>query len=282
MLLNNLLAGNIDWQGLLDSVINWLSTSGVKLILGLVLVFILCKIVNSLAKRIKKNMEKKNVEKTVVSVTYKVVRTGLKFIIWMCFIGFLGFDLTSIGALIASAGVAVGLALQGSLANLAGGILLILLRPIRIGDYVEAQGVSGTVEEITIFYTYLVTPDNKVIMVPNGALLNGNITNYSKKPTRRVDFAFDISYSADHDKAIKVISELFANNELIFKDPAPFVRLSAHKDSSIQITARAWVNAGDYWTVFFDIQEQVKKRFDEEKIEIPYPQIDVHIDNINK
>ena len=279
LLLSTETTSSFDWNTLWQNALDWISTSGVKLLLALVGVLVLCKIINVLAKKVKNSMEKKNADKTITNVVYNVIKKGLKILLFIGLIGFLGFDTTSVGAAIASVGVAIGLAFQGALSNLAGGLLIILLRPIGIGDYIEGQGVSGTVEDISIFYTYLVTPDNKVIMVPNGTLLNGNITNYSKKPTRRVDMTFDISYNADHEKAIAIISELFANNELVLKDPAPFVKLTAHKDSSIQITARAWANAGDYWTIFFFMQEQVKKRFDEEKIEIPYPQIDVHIDN---
>ncbi|PWM74487.1 MAG: mechanosensitive ion channel protein MscS [Bacillota bacterium] len=268
----------MDFEQILQSILQWLSTSGVKLVLGLIAFVIACKIVNALSKRVKKQMEKKNTEKTIVSVTYKVMRTGLKLLLFVLLLGFWGIDTAGIGAVIASAGVAVGLAMQGSLSNLAGGILIVILRPFRLGDYIEAQGEGGTVEEISIFYTYLVSPDNKTIMIPNGSLLNGNITNYSKKSVRRVDLLYSVSYGEDFERAKAAILDVISKNEMIMQDPAPFVRVKTHGASSIDIVTRVWVNSGDYWSVYFQMQEDVKKRFDEEGISIPYPQLDVHLD----
>ena len=202
----------MDFNQILQDILQWLSTSGVKLVLGLVVFVIACKIVNSFTKRLKKRMEKKNVEKTVVSVTYKVLRTGLKLLLFVLLLGFWGIDTSGIGALIASAGVAIGLAMQGSLSNLAGGILIVVLRPFRLGDYIEAQGEEGTVEEISIFCTYLVTPDNKTIMIPNGSLLNGNITNYSTKSVRRVDLLYSVSYGEDFERAKAAILDVISKN----------------------------------------------------------------------
>ena len=275
-------AFNMDFNQILQDILNWLSTSGVKLVLGLIAFVIVCKIINSLTKRIKRRMEKKNVEKTIISVTYKVLRTVLKLIAFIVLLGFWGIDTSGIGALIASAGVAIGLAMQGSLSNLAGGILIVVLRPFKLGDYIEAQGEEGTVEEISIFYTYLVSPDNKTIMIPNGSLLNGNIINYSTKSLRRVDLLYSIGYDEDFERAKAVILDVISKNEMILKDPSPLVRVKNHAASSIDIVTRVWVESGDYWSVFFQMQEDVKKRFDEEGISIPYPQLDVHLDKIEK
>ena len=172
--------------------------------------------------------------------------------------------------------------MQGSLSNLAGGILIVVLRPFKLGDYIEAQGEEGTVEEISIFYTYLVSPDNKTIMIPNGSLLNGNIINYSTKSLRRVDLLYSIGYDEDFERAKAVILDVISKNEMILKDPSPLVRVKNHAASSIDIVTRVWVESGDYWSVFFQMQEDVKKRFDEEGISIPYPQLDVHLDKIEK
>ena len=272
----------MDFNQILQDILQWLSTSSVKLVLGLVVFVIACKIVNSFTKRLKKRMEKKNVEKTVVSVTYKVLRTGLKLLLSVLLLGFWGIDTSGIGALIASAGVAIGLAMQGSLSNLAGGILIVVLRPFRLGDYIEAQGEEGTVEEISIFYTYLVTPDNKAIMIPNGSLLNGNITNYSTKSVRRVDLLYSVSYGEDFERAKAAILDVISKNEMILKEPAPLVRVKTHGASSIDIVTRVWVESGDYWSVYFQMQEDVKKRFDADGISIPFPQLDVHLDNAEK
>lgn len=272
----------MDFNQILQNILQWLSTSGVKLVLGLIVFAIACKLVNGLSKRVKKRMEKKNTEKTIVSVTYKVMRTGLKLLLFVLLLGFWGIDTAGIGAVIASAGVAVGLAMQGSLSNLAGGILIVLLRPFRLGDYIAAQDEEGTVEEISIFYTYLVSPDNKTIMIPNGSLLNGNITNYSKKSMRRVDLLYSVSYGEDFERAKAVILDVISKNDMILKDPGPTVRVKTHNTSSIDIVTRVWANSGDYWSVYFQMQEDVKKRFDAEGIEIPFPQIDVHLGKTEK
>lgn len=272
----------MDFNQIWQEIVGWLSTSGVKLVIGLIAFFIVCKLVNGLSKRIKKRMEKKGVEKTIVVVTYKILRVGLKALVFILLLGFWGIDTAGIGAAIASVGVAVGLAMQGSLSNLAGGILIIILHPFRLGDYIEAQGEEGTVEEISIFYTYLASPDNKTIMIPNGTLLNGNIVNYSKKNLRRVDLLYSVSYAQDFEKAKAVILDVIKNNEMILTDPEPLVRVKTHNASSIDIVTRVWANSGDYWSVYFQMQEDVKKRFDAEGIEIPYPQLDVHLDQLEK
>ena len=203
----------------------------------------------------------------------------MKIVVAVCLVEYIGIDTGAITALITSMGVCVGLAVNGALANLAGGVMLILTRPFRIDDYIEAQGYAGTVEDIHITNTRVRTPDNKVVYIPNGALSSGSILNYSVKDTRRVDFVFSIAYSADFEKARKAILGICESHELVLKDPAPFIRMSEHAASSINITTRVWVNSADYWTVKFDITEAVKAKFDEEGIEIPFNQVDVHIKN---
>ena len=172
-----------------------------------------------------------------------------------------------------------GLALNGALSNLAGGVLIILTRPFRVDDFIDAQGYSGTVEDIHITCTKLRTPDNKVVYVPNGALSSGTIVNYSEKDTRRVDFTFSIGYGDDFEKAKNTVMNILSSHELVLDDPAPMVRVSEHGASSINLVARGWVKSSDYWTVNFDVIEAVKAAFDKEGIEIPFNQLDVHVKN---
>lgn len=276
-MINLLAKSTIDLAALLQTVLNWLSTEGVKLLIGLVVLFIVFKIINIIAKKFKKTMLAKNRDKTITMVVYSIIRKGLKIIAFLAFLGYVGIDTAGIGTIIASAGVAVGLALQGSLSNLAGGIVILLMRPFKIGDYISAQGESGTVEEIKLFYSYLITPDNKVVMIPNGVLANGSIINYSTKELRRVDFEFSISYDEDFEKAKKVIWDVIGSIENILTDPAPFVRVVSHGESTINIVTRVWTKNENYWDVYFDMMEAIKQSFDNAKIEIPFNQLDVHI-----
>ena len=201
----------------------------------------------------------------------------LKCLVVVCLIGYLGIDTSGLTALIASLGVCVGLAVNGALANLAGGVLILVTRPFKVDDFIEGQGVSGTVADIHITNTKIITPDNKVVYVPNGTLANGNIINYSEKETRRVDLDFSIAYSADAEKAKSIIMGIAEAHELILKDPAPFVRVAAYGGSAVQIKARVWTKNSDYWTVNFDLLETVKAEFNKNGIEIPFDQLDVHI-----
>lgn len=253
-------------QEWLEKVVNWLTTEGLKLLICLILLFISFWIVNGIAKRVKRRMEKRGKDKTVTSLMFKVIRIGGKLALFVIFLGVVGFDTAGIGTIIASFGVAIGLALQGALSNLAGGIIILIMRPLRIGDFIEAQGVSGTVEDIHIFYTDLVTPDNKMIHLPNGSLANGSITNYSKKSTRRVDMEFTISYDDDFVRAEKIIGDLCAADGRIMTDPAPFIRVKSHGDSAVVIVMRVWSKSEDYWAIYFDMMENVKKQFDANNI----------------
>ena len=187
--------------------------------------------------------------------------------------------MASLVALIASAGVAIGLALQGALSNLAGGIMIMILRPFHIGNFVEIDGVSGTVKDVGIFYTVINTGDNKVITIPNGNVMANSITNYSKNDTRRVDLVFGVAYGSDVERVKAILLEEADKHELALKDPAPFARLTEQADNSLDFTLRVWANAGDFWTVKLDLLESINKRLEEEGIEIPYNQLDVHIKN---
>lgn len=248
-----------------------------KIIISLLILFISFKIINVIARKIEKSGEKKNADKTIMKTLAYILRLGLKILVAICIIGFLGIDTSGLTALVASLGVCVGLAVNGALSNLAGGVMIILTRPFRVDDYIEAQGEAGTVEEIRITNTKIVTPDNKVIYIPNGALSSGTIINYSEMDLRRVDFDFTIGYTSDFEKAKAIILEICAKHELILKDPEPFVRMTAHGESSITVTTRVWAKSADYWTVKFDLLEAVKREFDANGIEIPFNQLDVHV-----
>lgn len=254
-----------------------LANYGVQ-ILAAIAVFIVGRWVAKLMRKIvDKVMTNRKVDPTiskfVANFTYIVLLTF--FII--AALGLLGIQTTSFIAIIGAAGLAVGLALQGSLANFAAGFLLIIFRPFKVGDYIEAAGVAGTVEAIQIFTTELATPDNKTIIVPNSKLTGDNIVNYSTKGTRRVDMVFGIGYEDDIDKARDIITEILSQDERVLKDPPMKIAVSELADSSVNFIARPWSNAADYWGVYWDTTEKVKKQFDAEDISIPFPQRDVHV-----
>lgn len=263
----------------MNSVLNWLMTSGVRIVVALIVLFISFKLVNFISRKISKRLEKRNVDKTIGRTLIYIFKLALKICIAICLVGYVGIDTSGMAALVTSLGVCAGLAVNGALSNLAGGIMIILTRPFKIDDYIEACGESGTVEEIRITQTKLRTSDNKTIYIPNGTLSSSQITNYSERETRRISLTFSIAYSNDFEKAKNIILGICEAHELILSDPAPFVRVSAHSASSIDIVTRVWVKSDDYWTVNFDLLEAVKKAFDEGGIEIPFSQLDVHVKN---
>lgn len=269
----------MDWNLIINTIISWATNTGVKILVSLLIILISFRIINIVARRIEKKGDDKKADKTIMKTLAYIVKVGSKIIVLICLIGYLGIDTSGLTALVASLGVCIGLAVNGALSNLAGGVLIILTRPFRIDDYIEAQGHAGTVIDIHITTTKLLTPDNKVIYIPNGALANGDIVNYSEKDTRRVDLLFSIGYGDDFEKAKSIIKEICDSHELILKDNAPFIRVKEHGASSINIVTRVWTKSSDYWTVYFDITEKVKTAFDKEGIEIPFNQLDVHIKN---
>ena len=274
----------MDLKQVWQTVQNWLTTTGIKVVISIVIMIVSFSIINWLSKKIAKRADKKvesnkKIDKTIYRTLSYVAKVGLKVLVVIALIGYVGIDTSAITALIASLGVGVGLAINGTLSNLAGGILILITRPFKDDDYIDACGYSGTVEDIRICHTKLRTTDNKVIYLPNGKLSTSEIVNYSEKDLRRVDLTFSISYSDDFEKAKKVIEEVWNQNELILKDPAPSVRVSAQSASSIDLTAKVWCKNDDYWTVNFDMLEQVKTAFDQNGIQIPFNQLDVHIKN---
>lgn len=247
-----------------------------------ILIYIAGVFVNRIILRIfAKGVERSRMDQTVrkfLESVIKIVSTALILIIALTV---LGIPMTSIITVLGTAGVAVGLALKDSLSNVAGGVILLINRTIKVGDYVEIGDQAGNVEEISILFTKLVTPDNKGVFIPNGVVVTSAITNYSSEEARRVDAVFGISYDNDHRKAVSAIEEVIEAHPLILKDPEPFVRLAELNSNSLDIKVRVWVKNADYWTVYFDLIEQVKETFDKEDIKIPYNQLDVHISNEN-
>ena len=234
-------------------------------------------IVGRIEKVFHKIFRKQKIDETLTSFFLSLINISLKVLLIIIVITMLGIETTSIVAVIAAAGFAVGLALQGSLSNFAGGVLIVFFKPYKVGDYIEAQGFSGTVKAIQIFNTILKTPDNKTIIIPNGALSNGSITNYSTEQNRRVDFTVGIGYEDDFERAKLIVLKYIDSDSRILKDPAPFVRVTNLGASSVDITARVWCDRAEYGNVLIDLIENIKKEFDKNKISIPFPQTDVHL-----
>ncbi len=255
-------------------------TLGSRILLAIVIFFVGKWIVNKLNKLFGKMMEKKGVEISLASFLKSLVKIVLNFILIITIIGVLGIETSSFVALFASAGVAIGMALSGTLQNFAGGVMILLFKPFKVGDFVEAQGIIGTVKEIQIFCTVFNTLDNKTVIVPNGGLSTGIVTNYSKEENRRVDWIFNVAYGDDFDKAKSVIEGLLMEDKRVLKgEPGceHFIALNALNCSSVDIVVRAWVKSPDYWGVFFDMNEKVYKTFPKHGLNIPFPQMDVHI-----
>ena len=264
---------------ILDTVWAWCASTGIKIVIALLIFAVSFRVITVIARKIQKKGDLDKFDKTVMRTLSYLFNIGMKVLVVICLIGYLGIDTSGLTALVASFGVCVGLAVNGALSNVAGGILLLVTRPFRVDDFIEAQGVTGTVEDIHMVTTKVRTTDNKVIYLPNGALSTGNIINYSEKPLRRVDFVFSIGYSSDYNKAVEIITNILTSHELTLDDPAPYIRMSAHSASSIDITARVWCLNANYWTIYADVMEAVKAAFDKEGIEIPFNQLDVHVKN---
>ncbi len=250
---------------------------GIKVATALAVFLIGKFLVRLVVSAISKVMQKQAVDKTLETFICNLVRISLMVVVVIAAIGALGIQTTSFIAIFGAAGLAVGLALQGSLSNFASGVLIVLFRPYRVGDFVEAAGIAGSVEQVQILTTILKTGDNKQIIVPNSQIMDSIITNYSANPTRRVDMVVGVSYNDDLDKVRKTIEDLIAAEDRILADPAPTIAVSALADSSVNFVVRPWVNSADYWGVMFDMTEAIKKRFDKEGISFPFPQQDVHL-----
>jgi len=250
---------------------------GLQVIGALATIIIGIWIAKMLAKYAGKVLRKREVDETLTKFLVSLVKIGLITFVIISAASQVGIQTASFVAIIGAAGLAIGFALQGSLSNLAAGVMLIIFKPVKVGDYIEGGGAIGSVESVGIFVTTLVTVDNKVVYIPNSTLTGGNITNYTAKDKRRVDLVFGIGYSDDIDKAKKVIQTVLESDSRILKDPAPQIVVSELGDSSVNLNVRPWVNTSDFWDVYFSVTEQIKKNFDEQKISIPFPQRDVHM-----
>ena len=250
-----------------DLIINF----GPKLIAAILIWIIGSLVIKMILKGFKKVMEKRNYDRSLHNFLANLISWGLKIVLIVVILGTVGIETTSFAAILAAAGLAVGLALQGSLGNFAGGVLIMIFKPFKIGDLIEAQGQIGVVKEIEIFTTKLTGLSNKEIIIPNGSLSNGNIVNYTTEGTRRVDLVFGVGYDSDIKKTKEVLMNILTSHPKVLKDPAPTVNVMELADSSVNFAVRPWCESADYWTVYFEITEQTKEALDAAGIEIPYP-----------
>jgi small conductance mechanosensitive channel len=264
-------------ENLLPKVWSLLTLYGIKVIAAIAVFVIGRWVAKGVSRIIERVMTKKQVDVTLVSFVHNLSYVALLAFVIIAALNQLGIQTASFIAVIGAAGLAIGLALQGSLSNFAAGVLMIIFRPFKVGDFIEGAGVAGTVETIQIFTTQLKTPDNKTIIIPNSKISGDNIVNYSTKGTRRVDLVFGIGYTDDIDSARETIMTIITQDARVHKDPAPVVLVSELADSSVNLTLRAWSDVGDYWDIFFNTTEKVKKEFDAKGISIPFPQRDVHL-----
>ncbi len=265
-----------------QEILQWLNglamEYGLKLIGAIVVLIVGLWVIKAIMKGIRKTMEKRDMDESLKPFLLSMISMLLKIMLVISVLTMLGIQMTSFIAILGAAGLAVGMALSGTLQNFAGGVMILIFKPFKVGDFIEAQGYMGAVKEIQIFITILTTPDNKTVVIPNGGLSTGSLINYSAEPTRRVDWSFGIAYGDDFDKAKDVILNMLKTDERILADPEPFVALGEMADSSVNITTRAWVKGEDYWGVFFDMNEKYYKEADKHGLSIPFPQLDVHMD----
>ena len=266
-------------KDMLNSLIEIGSSLSISLLMALAILIIGRQLVKLILRLITVALEKSNVEDTVRIFVTNLLNTLLMILVFIAAINQLGIETTSIIAVLGAAGLAIGLALQGSLSNFAAGILIVIYRPYKVGDYIEAGNYAGTVKDIQIFSTVLKTPDNKIVVVPNGSIMNGSIVNYSDQDTRRIDLIVSCGYEDDIDKVRSVLEDILKKEKRVLKDPKPQIAVTELADSSVNFISRPWVKRTDYLPVYYSLLEEVKKRFDKEGISIPYPQSDVHIHN---
>lgn len=262
-------------ENITDKLMEWGALYGMKIIAAIAILVIGRLVVGILTRIVKRLMS--NVDATLTRFVVSLTRIMLMVIVVIAALNTLGVQTTSFIAIIGAAGLAVGFALQGSLANFAAGVMLIIFRPLKVGDYVEAGGSAGVVEQVNIFNTVLKTVDNRLVIIPNSKVTGDNIVNYSAQEMRRVDLVFGIGYGDDIRKAKDTLNEILAADERILKDPAPTVAVSQLGDSSVDFVVRPWVKTADYWDVYFDLTERVKLTFDQKGITIPFPQRDIHM-----
>ena len=268
---------NTPLDRLTEKFLSWIATFGAKLIIGLIVIFIGLKIIKKVVKHFTNFLERKSVDVTLTKFLHAFTEVTLKLLLFLFILGYWDVKLTGLAALVASGGVAIGLALQGSLSNFAGGFIILLIRPFKVGDYIETGIYQGTVDEIGLFYTKLTTVDNKLILIPNGTLSNGSLVNYSAKDKRRVDLIFGVSYDNDINHVKNVLIDIINKQKFVLKYPSYFVGVTSHGPSSVDFVVKVWCKSEHYWDVNYSLLEEVKIRFDKENINIPYPQMDIHL-----
>lgn len=271
-------SSKINVEAILDKLVNWGIEAG-KDIIGAILIFIIGRfVIKQINRLVSKILQKRKLEVSVETFLKSLLSILLNLILAFAIISRLGIETTSFAALLASAGVAVGMALSGNLSNFAGGLIILVFKPFKVGDYIDTEtaDVSGTVKEIQIFHTVLATLDNKIIYVPNGVLSSNAITNYSKQNMRRAEWVIGVEYGEDVDKVKKVLEELIEADTRILKDPAPLIALKALSASSVDIVVRAWAKSEDYWNVYFDMNKNIYDTFNKKGIGFPFPQLTVH------
>jgi len=264
-------------EGMVAKLQVWSGVFGLKILTAILIVVVGRWVARFIRNTTEKMMTRSKVDAALVSFVGNLIYVSLLTFVILAALAQLGIQTTSFIAVIGAAGLAVGLALQGSLANFAAGVLMLIFRPFGVGDFIEGGGVTGIVEEIQIFTTQLRTPDNKTIIVPNAKITGDNITNYTKKENRRVDLVIGVSYQDDIENVKAVVADVLNGDERVLKDPAPTIAVLELGDSSVNFAVRPWVKTDDYWGVYFDTTEKIKKRFDAEGISIPFPQRDVHL-----
>ncbi len=265
----------------MDDILKNLSNKSVdllvKLVIGLLILIIGFKIISVIENKLKKPHKFSKLDQSVKTFLISFATITMKILLIIIFLSTIGVPMASLVTIVGSCAVAIGLALQGGLSNIAGGLMILVFKPFKVGNFISVNGFDGTVKSITMFYTTITTPDNKVVQLPNGSLSNSNITNYSANSERRVDLDISVSYKEDIDKVKKVITKILDKHKLVLQDKDKFVRLKKHDESAIVFVVRCWVNTSDYWDVYFDLMELIKKEFDKNNIEIPYNQLDVHM-----
>lgn len=264
-------------ENVLDKIYEYLATYGLQIVAAILIVVVGRWVAKLVTKIVGRLLTRAKVEKTLGLFIEKLCYIGLLTYVIIAALNALGFDTTSLAVVIGAAGLAIGFALQGSLANFAAGVMLIMFKPFKVGDYIEAAGKAGTVKEIHIFNTILTSPDNLLIIVPNGQITAGSITNYTATGTRRLDLVASVSYESDLRKAKQILQEIIADDARILQEPAPTIAVSELADSSVDFVVRPWVKTSDYWGLKFDLTERIKLTFDDHGISIPYPQRDVHM-----
>ena len=267
-------------QKIYDNLLEIVFYYGPKLLGALFIWIVGLWVIKLIVRALQLLFDRSKTDASLKSFLLSLVSIGLKLLLGISALGMLGIEMTSFIALLGAAGLAFGMAMSGTLQNLAGGVILLIFKPFKVGDVLEAQGYTGSVKEIGIFNTIMNTPDNKTIIIPNGGLSSGSMVNYSTEPTRRVDFTLGIGYGDDYDKAKAVMEKFIAEDARILKDPAHFIGLHTLADSSVNLAVRVWVNAADYWGVYFDMNEKIYKNFGNEGLNIPFPQMDVHVHNV--